>query len=91
MGRKHSRIERIDGNVDIADDAELDKKYENTEHYWEKGRIGVVYCNFLDANDIIEVSDMSEEERHEEKIKILEARKTAFGTSYKNFPPWNKK
>ena len=91
MGRKHSRIEQIDGCVDIADDDEFDNKYENTKHYWEKGSIGIAYCNFIDANDIIVASQLSEEDILEEKVKVLEARRTVFGNSYKNYPPWSKK
>ena len=90
MGRKHGNLEQLDGEVDI-DEIELDKKYDNTEHYWAKGRLGVIYITFLDANSIIDRSKLPEDEKKKEKEKILEARKAAFGSSFHNFPPWNKK
>ena len=81
-------IEQLDGQAEID---EIDQKYENTEHYWRKGRLGVTYITFLDANSIIEHSELSEEDKKTEKVKILEARKAAFGSSFMNFPPWDKK
>ena len=42
MGRKYSQIDQI-GNIGIACHDESDPKYDNTMHYWEKGRIGIVY------------------------------------------------
>ena len=32
-----------------------------------------------------------EEDKKKEKMKILEARKSAFGKSFRNFPPWSRK
>ena len=67
-------------------------KYENSAHYWARGRIGVTYHSFLDANSIIDTTDaISEEEKLEEKEKLLEARKKAFGNSFSQFPPWKLK
>ena len=88
MGRMHGSIEQLDGQAEIN---EIDKKYENTEHYWKKGRLGVTYLTFLDANYVIDNSELSEEDKKTEKEKILEARKAAFGNSFQNFPPWDKK
>ena len=87
MGIKHSNIEQLDGNDDVL---EIENKYDNTEHYWIKGRIGVTYHTFLDANYLIDRSNLPAEEKRIEKEKLLEARKVAFGTSFRNFPPWNK-
>ena len=42
MGRKYSQIDQI-GNIGIACHDESDPKYDNTMHYWDKGRIGIVY------------------------------------------------
>ena len=49
-----------------------------------------MFHSFLTANDIIDSSEMSEDWKKIEKEKILQARKTAFGSSYSNFPPWSK-
>ena len=88
MNRVHTKIEQIDGSADAAiTTKEQDAKYFNTAHYWERGRIGVIYHSFLNANWIIDdCEDISNKEKAEEKAKLLEARK--FGNSYKNFPPW---
>ena len=87
LARKHSKLEQLDGFSEIDD---LDKKYEDTLHYWKTGWLGTMYHSFLTANDIIDSIDISEDLKREEKAKILEARKSAFGSSFKNFPPWKK-
>ena len=38
----------------------------------------------------IENSELSEDDKETEK-KNLEAKKAAFGSSFQNFPPWDKK
>ena len=43
---------------------------------------------YLDANEILEKIDFTEEEKVIEKNKVLEARKFAFGTDYIYVPPW---
>ena len=87
MGRKHCNIEQLDGLDD-----ELDKVdgYDNTEHYWKSGRIGMAYHSFLDAIQIIDSSDIPEHEKKTEKEKLLDARKSAFGKNFSNYPPWKK-
>ena len=90
MSRKHGNLEQIDGMTDIVE-FENDEKYENTKHYWEKGRLGTVFKCFIDANAIIDNCSMfSEEDKKKERLKVLEARKSAFGVSFINFPPWCK-
>ena len=91
MTRKHSQMVQLDGNITF-DSVELeeDVKYENTSHYWKHGRLGIMYQTFLDANLIIDNSNLSEEKKIEEKSRILAARKSAFGDGYKQFPPWDK-
>ena len=90
MSRKHGNLEQIDGMTDIVE-FENDEKYENTKHYWEKGRLGTVYKCFIDANAIIDNCSMfSEEDKEKERLKVLEARNSAFGVSFINFPPWCK-
>ena len=59
-----------------------------TEHYWKTGKLGTIFQDFLDANFIIERSDLSKEDKANESAKILEARKSAFGTHFKDYPPW---
>ena len=87
MGVKHSNIEQLDGHNDELED---ENRYENTKHYWEKGRIGVIYHTFLDANYLLDNSGLPTDEKKEEKLKLLDARKAAFGKTYYNFPPWKK-
>ena len=88
MNRRHTKLEQIDGSVDCIT-SEQDSKYHNTEHYWEKGHIGVAYHSFLDANRILDDCDeLSNEEKVEEKNKLLDARKSVFGNSFRNYPPW---
>ena len=86
MSRKHSNIEQLDG---AADGTGQDMKYDRTSHYWKSGRIGITYQNYLEAIDVIETSDLESHDKEVEKLKVLEARKDAFGRNYKNFPPWN--
>ena len=44
MGVKHSNIEQLDG---LNDELEDEHRYENTKHYWIKGKIGVIYHTFF--------------------------------------------
>ena len=87
MSRKHSKLDQVDGNSDI--DIE-DEKYSGTNRYWESGRLGTYYQGFLDANYIIETSDLDEEAKIKEKEKVLQARKIAFGEDFRFYPPWRK-
>ena len=89
MTRKHCNIEQIDGNISVAsDEVDDDKKYSETCHYWKTGKLGTIFQSFIDANDIIEKSNLEEEVKIEEKEKVLQARKLAFGADFRNFPPW---
>ena len=76
--------------MDGCDDSDIDEKYERSEHYWKTGRIGIAYHVFLDANSIVEESNLSNEEKEIERIKILESRKDFFGKSFFKYPPWKK-
>ena len=87
MSRKHNNIDQMDGNnssVEIDDD----QKYSKTDHYWKTGKLGTIFQSFLDANDLIEKSNLEEEVKSKEKQKILQARKHAFGNDFRHFPPW---
>ena len=84
MTRKHEKMEQIDGCVDMVEDG----KYLSTRHYWKEGRIGRVFQTYLDVLDIIEKSDLNKDEKQLETGTALEARKVAFGSRHKFFPPW---
>ena len=83
LARKHSKLDQLDGSSEI-EDSDADDKYEDTKHYW----LGSVYQVFIAANDIVYDSDMPEDVKAEEKEKILEARKAAFGDSFRYYQPW---
>ena len=51
--------------------------------------IGTAYQTFLDANYVIDKSELEEDDKEKEKAKILAARKTAFGDRFMHFPPWS--
>ena len=89
MARKHSKIDQIDGIADSLDNM-ADDDYTGSKHYWAKGWLGSAYQSFLDASKVLEVCDISEEDKNIEKAKLLDARKTALGGRYSDFPPWSK-
>ena len=55
------------------------------------GKLCTVYQTFIDAIDIIDNSDLTEESKNHEKEKIFNAMKSAFGPHFCFGPPWNKK
>ena len=89
MGRKHRNIDQIDGNSD-EEVLDMEKKYESTEGYWKRGRLGIAFYVFVDCKAIIDASDISEEEKLKEKEKLIDARKAALGSTFHQFPPWSK-
>ena len=92
ISRKHSTIEQVDGNNSlVGDDPEEDLKYDISSHYWKTGKLGTGYQAFLDANEIINASSLDEESKSDEKDKVLEARKCAFGERFIHMPPWNQR
>ena len=90
MNRKHHRIEQLDGNVSVASDVDDDEKYSGTEKYWKSGILGTCFQYFLDANEILDICVLDVEVLNSEKLKVLEARKCAFGDDFKYYPPWRK-
>ena len=76
MAKKHENLEQVDGNEEIEDDY----IYSETEHYWKTGKLGTIYQTYLDVNEIIKSSNLSEESKDDEKAKALEERKFAFGS-----------
>ena len=92
MTKKHANIEQVDENESLMDDdLEEDTKYPETSHYWRTGRLGTVYQAFIDANNIIENSNLPEDVKKCETKKILDARTDAFGPNFSHVPPWNRK
>ena len=90
MARKHNNIQQVDGNATFdSEESDDDKKYSGTHSYWKTGRLGTIFQSFLDANEIIENSNLEVEIKMKEKEKILEARKFAFKKDFRDFPPWN--
>ena len=89
IAKMHSQIEQLDGNAEILTDEGFDGKYLSTKHYWAKGYLGGGYQTYIDALEVVDDIDLSEEGRHQEKARILEARKDALGENYKYFPPWS--
>ena len=87
MAKKHANLEQVDGNDTVLEDIEDDY----TEHYWKTGKLGTIYQTYLDVNEIIKSSNLSEESKDDEIAKALEARKFAFGSHYQHVPPWNLK
>ena len=64
-------------------------QYFRTRHYWECGRLDSAYQTYIDAHEIIEKSYLEDDEKEKEKVKLLDARKSAFGSNYKYYPPWS--
>ena len=90
MARKHSKIEQVDGVAD-GEDNDTDEPYDGSKHYGAKGYLGGAYQSFLDANETLEKCDISEEDKKIVRMKVLEARKTALGKNFEDFPPWSKR
>ena len=89
MTRKHANIEQLDGSTSVSEDLEEDVKYFRTKSYLKEGRLGTSYQGFLDANDIVEKSDLSDKSKNTEKAKILDARKCGIGSNFKHSPSWS--
>ena len=53
-----------------------------------RGWLGSAYQTYIDAIEVIESSEISEGAKIIEKDKLLDARRLAIGTNFKNFPPW---
>ena len=53
--------------------------------------MSTAFQSYLDANKLIDRSDFTEKEKEDEKTKILEARKLAFGDDFRFVPPWRKR
>ena len=88
MTRKHPHIEQLDGCDSIRDDLEDDDNCM-ISRYWKEGKLGSIFQTYLDVLDIIEKSELSEKSKDDERAKVLEARKDAFGKDFELFPPWS--
>ena len=85
-GRKHKNgassliIGQFDGNDTTNDVDDVDDElYKRTEDYWKRGTLGTgvstVFQQFLDAIEVIDKSDLDEEEKKLEKDALIEAKK----------------
>ena len=90
ISRKHAKLEQVDGSTSISEDFEdnENEKYSSTLRYWKDGKLGTAFQSYLDAIEIIETSNLSEDLKDVEKSKVLEARKKAFGSEFEYYPPW---
>ena len=88
MARKHSKLEQLDGNNTVNEEPD-DERYSSIEHYLKNGWLGSAYQTFVDANDVIDACDLTEDVRNIEKTKVLEARKSAIVPHFQGLPPWN--
>ena len=62
MTRKHSQLEKLDGYISDNTDNE-DKKYAETEKYWKTWILSTIFQSYLDANKIVDRSDLTENEK----------------------------
>ena len=53
----------------------MSRKHSEIEHY-------------IDASEVIEDYDITDEEKKTEQAKLLDARKAALGSNFSYFPPW---
>ena len=88
MTKKHANIEQLDGTNADMEKVEEDDKLEETCLYWKTGRLGTIYQTFLDVNKIIDECNLPEDVKKDEKAKVLDARKLAFGSDFQRMPPW---
>ena len=86
--KKHQTISQLDGNVSLYDDDE-DDAYEGSEHFWRNQYLGCAYQSYIDAMKTLESCKIDEPLKEDLKIAVLEARKSALGKDYKDFPPWS--
>ena len=66
MRKRHGNIDQIDGIEDLAEN----EKYLETCNYWKTGNMGTIFQTFLDVNNIIDKSNISEESKTEEKVRF---------------------
>ena len=86
MKKMHKEIEQLDVHSEII----ADEEYNRSKHYWKTGYLETAFQSYLDAKQLIDESDLSEEDKEQEKQNLLEARNNAFGTNYRYSPPWSK-
>ena len=54
------------------------------------GILGACFQYFVDANKILDISELDVEVLDAEKLKVLETRTCAFGDNFRYYPPWKK-
>ena len=80
--KKHEEIPQLDG----------EGPYESyTDCWWINQRNDSLKCfqKYIDVLKDIDDSTLSEQEKNEEKEKVNNGRKSAFGDNFKWFPPWD--
>ena len=58
MTRKDANIEQLDESTSVSEEQEGDVQYFRTQSYRKEGRLDTSYQSFLDANDMVEKSDL---------------------------------
>ena len=88
MTKKHVQLEQLDGNTSIREDSEEieNDTFSETIRYWKEGKLGTAFQSYLDAIDVIETGNFSEDFKDIEKSQVLEARKQAFGLDFEYLP-----
>ena len=75
-----NQIEQLYEQSEILADVE-----NNSKHYWKIGYLGTVFQSYFDVKELIDESKKDKEQRNQ---ILLEERKNAFLTIYRDFPPW---
>ena len=80
--KKHEEIPQLDGESPYESD---------TDCWWINQRNDSLKCfqKYIDVLKDIDDSTLSEQEKNEEKEKVNNGRKSAFGDNFKWFPPWD--
>ena len=83
ISRKHEEIPQLDGESPDESD---------TDCWWIDQHNESLKCfqTYIDVLKDIDNSTLSEQEKSEEREKVTNGRKSAFGDNFKWFPPWYK-
>ena len=80
--KKHEDIPQLDG--ESACESDTDEWWVGQSIYSLK-----IFQTYIDVLKDIENSSLSEEEKNEERAKVTNGRKAAFGDKFQWFPPWS--
>jgi hypothetical protein len=81
--KKHEDIPQLDGESECERDT--DEWWVKQNNYSLK-----IFQMYIDVLKDIEKSSLSEEKKNEEREKVTNGRKAAFGDNFQWFPPWSK-